>query len=90
MANLPAEDMLRDLKLMREPLNWPAWPLLPLINRKDRRVGVLVGDGSTIVFVGNMHDVKFDSPQTLKDSLGAMPRETYASLTILATDWRVD
>jgi len=87
---------LTEFDVLKDPLEWPRWPLLPLVHRKRNdahNVGLLLADenfaaGKYRVYVGlNMYAI---SGQKLSDAINGVPVEEYSSLEKLNTEWRVD
>jgi hypothetical protein len=87
---------LTEFEVLKNPMEWPRWPLLPLVHRKRDtldNVGILLADenfasGKYFVYVGvNMFAI---SGKKLSDAIAGVPVEEYTSLEKLNSDWRVD
>lgn len=83
-----------DLSFVKDPDQWPSWPLCPLIKRKDgtTTVGVLVSDEETVthgkptVYLCNM----WDFPKTAEE-WSKVPSVKYESFAEMLQDgWQVD
>ena len=73
-----------DLETMRNPEDWPRWPLLPLVKRKEHVLGVLIDNNEirTTVVVMNIWNPK---------NYGDCEQIHYDSFEdIVASGWEVD
>jgi hypothetical protein len=82
-----------DAAFMRDPDNWPRWPVLPVVERHTsggtRRVGLMRESGTPEVYVGvNLNDLVTGN---LADQLAkATEVKSYDTFESCALEWRVD
>jgi hypothetical protein len=76
----------RDVKMMRSPIEWPRWPMLP-VKRSEKtgppECGIMWATGEPIVYHCNMWAIPDDltkAPQTKYDSFDA----------VVEAGWQVD
>ncbi len=77
----------QDLEMMKSPLDWPRYPVLPVVSRDGARCGILITDGQPFVHVGNMFELETGAiGELVKD----WPTVIYPSFEELVESWRVD
>ena len=77
---------MTELEFVRAAEHWPKWPVLPVINRKDRRAGFLWSDLPD-VFIGNIYRLPTG---TFEAATQGLEKIEYASFEAMLEEWRVD
>ena len=92
---------MTDLEFIQSPMEWPRWPVLPLVKLNDARFtcGMLLA-GEPVVYVGIY---MFDTPDiadklraegnehpTWRDVLKGAKRIEYVSYEDVLKEWRID
>lgn len=84
-----------DLKLMKDPLSWYRWPILPvkkLVENGERpEFGFLLAIGKPIIYLKNMYDLKDLGITTIKEIMEKVESKEYSSFDSIIDDgWIVD
>lgn len=90
--------MRDDIEMMRRPLNWPRWPVLPLKRRKDgdMECGVLFSASAApgakpAVYKVGLHRIDGKAGETWGEVLGRYEKYEYDNLQAVISDgWEVD
>lgn len=82
---------MNDVKMMEQPLNWPHWPVLPLVRWEDRQptYGFLVAQEGMLntVHYGSIYDVELVNLAMR----GQGKSQSYESKEAIVKDgWKVD
>lgn len=90
-------DTTKDLAFAKTPLDWPKYPVLPLVHhdRNDLRCGfIFAGDtfaGDTAEPTVYLHTIfGLGAGKQWKDVLEPLPKLKYKSLEEVFKEWRVD
>jgi hypothetical protein len=92
---LDLERKRRDLAFMRNPLDWPKWPLLPLKLRDGsghevRFCGLLFADEKPVVYFGNVYALPKADGQTWRDVLSEFEFTEYETFEDLVAEYTID
>lgn len=84
-----------DLKLMKDPLSWYRWPILPVKkisgNGERPKLGFLLAIGKPIVYLKNMCDLQELGVTTVKEIMEKVESKEYANFECIVDDgWIVD
>ena len=84
-----------DLKLMKDPLSWYRWPILPVKKILDNggrpECGFLLVIGKPIVYLKNMYNLQELGVITIKEIMEKVERKEYPSFGGIVDDgWIVD
>jgi hypothetical protein len=87
-----------DLKLMKDPLSWYRWPILPVKKIPDNggsggrpEFGFLLAIGKPIVYLKNMYDLQELGVTTVKEIIEKVAGKEYSSFERIIDDgWIVD
>jgi len=84
-----------DLKLMKDPLLWYRWPILPVKKIPDNgerpKFGFLLAIGKPIVYLKNMYDLQELGVTTVKEIMEKVESKEYSSFDSIVDDgWIVD
>ena len=84
-----------DLKLMKDPLSWYRWPILPVKKIPDNgerpKFGFLLAIGKPIVYLKNMYDLQELGVTTVKEIMEKVESKEYPSFDSIVDDgWIVD
>lgn len=78
-----------DLQAIQNPLMWPRFPVLPMVERDDSnrgRAGIMIPHGATVYLV-NMFSLKTG---VIEDLVKDVPKVEYESFAELLKVWRPD
>jgi hypothetical protein len=89
------KEKAEDLKLMKDPLSWGRWPILPVKkipdNGERQKVGFLLAIGKPIVYLKNMCDLQELGVTTVKEIMEKVEGKEYPSFEGIVDDgWTVD
>ena len=84
-----------DVKLMKDPLSWYRWPILPVKKISDDggrpEFGFLLAIGKPIVYLRNMYDLMDLGVTTVKEIMEKIEGKEYPSFDSVVDDgWIVD
>lgn len=88
------KEKAEDLKLMKDPLLWHRWPILPVKkveNGERPKFGFLLAIGKPIVYLKNMYDLQEFGVTTVKEIMEKVESKEYPSFEGIVDDgWIVD
>ncbi len=84
-----------DLKLIKDPLLWRKWPILPVKKISDNgeipKFGFLLAIGKPIVYLTNMYDLQDLGITTVKEIMEKVDSKEYPNFESIVDDgWIVD
>lgn len=83
VRNFDKERLEATIKMVSNEDSWPGWPVLPLKNTHNHKLGLLFTGHPNRVFEGNIFSLPGD--------LTTLPNQTYSSAQDMMLDgWRVD
>lgn len=80
-------------QFLTDPMEWPNWPVLPLIKLNDHKVrcGLIVADGNFKVYKNvNMFGLHEVPGKTWGEKLKNFETVEYATAAELLKEWRID
>lgn len=89
------KEKVEDLKLIKDPLSWHRWPILPVKKIADNgerpKFGFLLAIGKPIVYLKNMYDLQDLGITTVKEIMEKIESKEYPSFERIVDDgWIVD
>jgi hypothetical protein len=78
--------MVTELEFIQSQDEWPQWPVLPVVERKGMRSGLVI-PGPPNVYLVNLFDL---STGFLREVLKDVKKVEYETFEDLLEDWRID
>jgi hypothetical protein len=84
----------RERAFLAEPMNWPKWPILPVMHRGDvagdRACGFVHASDPKRVYFGNIFGLPSEGCKTWADVLAKLESREFPSPDALLTQYRID
>lgn len=96
-ARLAAERRAEELAFIKNPENWPRWPVLPVVARKpagllEQRCGLVHASDLTKVYFVNMFALasREPKPATWAEAFAGVETKSFPDVEGLLDEYRVD
>lgn len=95
MDKIKEKEKETDLKLMKDPISWYNWPILPVKRMTDNgrspESGFLLATGKPIVYLKNIFDLHDIGIKSVKEITEKIESREYPSFECIVNDgWMVD
>lgn len=85
--------MVTDQDFILNPDEWPYWPVLPVVTKRNEGwpvCGLVAADGKPTVYLINLGDIAERPGRTWGEKLSGVEQKDYQTFDELLSDWRVD